>query len=129
MLQELRVGNFVYSFNPKTMSHDHVLKVKVKNLQQLENHPESETYQPIPLTPETISKCISLKLVDSDEWRDCYETERGWHITYTKYTEALAGIKAGNFYQGNGFRKVEYIHDLQNLYFCTSFKKELEFIW
>lgn len=129
MLQELRVGNFVYSFNPKTMSHDHVLKVKVKNLQQLENHPESETYQPIPLTPDTISKCTSLKLVDSNEWWDCYQSENGWYIAYAKHTEALAGIKAGNFYQGNGFRKVDYIHDLQNLYFCTSFKKELEFIW
>lgn len=128
-VNELRVGNFIYSFNPTTMKHDHVLKIKVRNLEHIAKNPNSESYQPILLTPETISKCVSLKLVSNNEWWDCYQSQNGWHICYAKHNEPAAGVITGNFYYGDDFQQVEFIHDLQNLYFCTSFKKELEFIW
>jgi len=130
-INELRLGNFLkYGDDIITVTsifRSHFICERLNGVIIGNNH--QNNFQPIPLTPDTISKCTSLKLVDSNEWWDCYQSENGWYIAYAKHTEALAGIKAGNFYQGNGFRKVDYIHDLQNLYFCTSFKKELEFIW
>lgn len=122
-INEFRVGNWYNQFG----NYHQVDWVTLKDLE--DSSITQLWFKPIPLTPETISKCVSLKLVSNNEWWDCYQSQNGWHICYAKHNEPAAGVVTGNFYYGDGFQQVEYVHDLQNLYFYTSFKKELEFIW
>lgn len=137
---ELRVGNFVLYLDELYKVQGVVTSIKnngelYKRIQfttidnKLGNSKTENWLQPIPLTTETISNCTSLKLVHSSEWWDCYQSENGWYLSYAKHTEPSAGVEVGKFYHGEGFYPVECVHDLQNLYFYTSFKKELEFIW
>lgn len=122
-INEFRIGNWYNQFG----NYHQVDWVTFKDLK---DSPISQLwFKPIPLTPETISKCVSLKLKDRNEYWDFYVTDNKWYVVYAKHTEPSAGVEIGKFYYGDGFQQVECVHDLQNLYFYTSFKKELEFIW
>lgn len=126
-INELRIGNWVNyldinGLNPAQIEIDDFINLK-------EDGEKNFPFSPIPLTPETISKCVSLKLKDRNEYWDFYVTDNKWYIVYAKHAEPSAGVEIGKFYYGDGFQQVDYVHDLQNLYFYTSFKKELEFIW
>lgn len=106
---ELRIGNWVYSYNPKTMNHLHLLKVKARNIHHLEENPKSETYQPIPLTAEILKKCgfnenknwfyksnFILGYLSTDdnlqaEWQ-FGGAEGGWNLIDIKYLHQLQNI-------------------------------------
>ena len=130
---ELRIGNWVLApegvvYNSSDTDDFNKLTYYQINFIS-DNGGILQIFEPIPLTPETISKCISLKLAHSNDWWDCYQSEHGWYVSYTKHTEPSAGVEAGNFYHSDGFYPVKYVHDLQNLHYYTSYKRELQFIW
>ncbi len=127
MLQELRIGNWYNEFGNYRQVSWSTLKIL------LESSEDQIWCKPIPLTPEIIPKCITLELeASTDDW-DRYRTANGWILGLAKYTQISEAVFEGSFYQscycGFQFRKIEYVHDLQNLHFCTNRKKELEFIW
>jgi hypothetical protein len=78
---------------------------------------------PIPLTPELLERCgFELKTKHSF-W--CFRDKMGFGICMWAEDEPCAGFeKKGCFYFGENYLAVEYLHDLQNLYFAHT-RKEL----
>ena len=130
-VNELRVGNFFtdktrrnYPVEIETVSRYGTTKIRVTEEDSGYVYDSDLTHlDPIPLTPETISKCTSFKLINDNSWWDCYQCENGWYISYAKHVESSAGVQIGKFYYGDGFQQVDYVHDLQNLHLHSNFKK------
>lgn len=105
---ELRIGNFIRS---KQTGYD-VRFVSFYGLCNIENNPDE--YEPIPLTGEILKKCgfesehITYHyILIGDDALHVYYNNSGLHRYGVKYKYAY-------------LTEIEYLHQLQNLYFALT---------
>jgi hypothetical protein len=118
--KDLRIGNWVqddhFRFGVVKSISDHSIRIKMEHstLKRDSNHDfNGLDIEPITLTPEIITKCDFAK---------CYEST--WLITFEKLNNGLFEIqflkkyKAVALFKGEKLRDIEYLHQLQNLFFA-----------
>lgn len=105
---ELRIGNYVTETN---------IGVTLVNLFDLENIQNEDTnYQPIPLTEEWLLK-LGFKLYPSGSY--CFDlfSVNEYLAIDLKYNKGFAYIRTD---EDSLKIKLEYVHQLQNLYFALT---------
>lgn len=133
--QDLRIGNLIW--NPIQQCYVRVdLQVLSSIISDDYNKTKEEhRFQPIKLTEEILLKCGFTKY----EWcTDCafisyqgshlmirYYNE-SWHVTKTKVSTDSRGQKMSHGWNIVKKDSIKYIHELQNFYYWTNGKKELE---
>lgn len=131
---EIRVGNWVKGI---AMGLNH--KIDLHFFGELrDDETMLDWYNPIPLTPEILTKCGFEKHVwnnrstKGEEYKlklgdDGFELFFGWYDSATKWTDAKLTGNGG--YDEGGEKDIrqlcKFIHQLQNLYFALT-GKELE---
>ena len=85
----------------------------------------AENLKPIPLSPEIIEKCGFEKHKNSNDYWTIWYLKNGWRIQQAHNSEVSASVRSGLFYYSDDFVEVEYLHQLQNLYFALT-GEELE---
>lgn len=125
---DLRRGNLVASemykrnFRVKSISETAIEQDDSDYTQYL----TYDKIQGIPLSPEILVKSGFVKHGNSNEyWTFWVLPTNNWHICEAHHTEASAGVETGKFYYGDDYILVEYLHDLQNLYYVLNRKTEL----
>lgn len=112
--EELRIGNFVQDKKGREIDIVRVSNVSERHL----NFWEESVYQPIPLNEEWLIR-FQWTLHKSDMyWMSPFSKE----LTITKYatTEPVFYFVHENYQVGLPDIKLEYVHQLQNLYFCLT---------
>lgn len=107
--QELRLGNWIYPFGSKHPA------AKVKELKSYYTDNEMDVMldtEPIPLTPEILTKCGFETVDQGFEYGDGEQVYR----MVTQRGGYLFMILAGHQWCGAAF--VKSLHHLQNLMFC-----------
>lgn len=119
---ELRIGNWVY--DSKVMKRN--MRVRghlIQLLEELQEHGgKANGIQPVPLTPEILEKAGFEIVEDANNWHfDQYKIYRVGQL--------LLGYSGGKFYWydqveddmfSNMFPQLEYVHQLQNLYYALT---------
>lgn len=118
---ELRIGNwFKFGELTHTMTHWDIRNLSVDEMRGR----NTEAYRPIPLTEELLLKCGFVK------GNAIYST--GYSIYIRKTDFYLRPAYKGGYYWGfnisdekndcelNDVRPIEYLHQLQNLYFALT---------
>lgn len=121
--KELRIGNHVKAIN-------RIEEIGVSTFQNLEDFIENDIYKPIPLTEEWLEKfgferysnqaykSLKWTLDDTGFVSDWFYLKRT-HIN----TNGIFTVEAFKF--GSKLRRLDYVHQLQNLYFALT-GEELE---
>jgi hypothetical protein len=131
---ELRLGNWVSEKDSN--GNVHFLKMTIPYLEVLEDEPE--LFDPIPLTPEILEDCGFLNttknnhpLIDSSRFA-IYEIDNLICVIQSKFWFAHSKPKNSYLFhfhlkqmEGHEICIIEYLHQLQNLYFALK-EKELE---
>lgn len=105
---ELRVGNWVISNGVKMQLTQFALGVHLTNQNMLDKT------EPIPITDEILDK-ISTSIKVSDEPNEWYHGMKSWYFNeWNDFNYSNAQV----YYGDSNIRAVEYLHDLQNLYYC-----------
>ena len=127
MIQELRVGNYVaYKGKPSLVcALDYYPKLRKENISVVYKWGEppyktNGVIQPILLTEKLVLQCGFNQLDDYTFDNDEMEITQDWDDQTVYYITTHA-----NEYTVSGHR-IEYLHQLQNAYFCLSGGKELE---
>jgi len=111
--EELRIGNFVYD---KLYPSNELRRIIIKYGAIIDN---SEHFEPIPLTKEWLldfgfEKCETLE-------------EQGYKKgIYKLFANSLDEINFCFFDFGDWYQHIDYVHQLQNIYFALT-GEELEF--
>lgn len=113
--QELRIGNWVnvsgntidtyQTSKPKQVSIEFLNAIKIEN----DERPDGilTWFSPIPLTPEILEKCGFVKYEPM-----MYRLKEGWH---------WIAVDTNSLYiNGKQVVLIEYLHQLQNLYFALT---------
>lgn len=118
--KELRIGNWIYCFNPNEKGYPHNLttQVTLQHFKLMRDEGNFNDYSPIPLTTEILEKC-GFKLEYGGQLPDYIQRE-GFMMYW--YEEKLSA-NFGHVKQMD--REIQYLHQLQNLYFALT-GKELE---
>jgi hypothetical protein len=126
--QELRIGNLYYYHIEDSMDDrkewDEVNRIDVFDLVHLSKHPDDSDYRPIPLTEEILLKAGFEKHRNSG-------MPGGDHNAYYYYgpisltIDFELGSSNHNYdcQSVDGARKLEYLHELQNLYYALTHEK------
>lgn len=105
--KELRIGNIVSFLGTK---------VKVKTIEPDTN--VIKMYEPIPLTEEILLKCGFEKRQESEAF---YYFGYGENPMTRDWMLCLKYFKDDNkFFYLNGYFKIIYVHQIQNLYFALT---------
>jgi hypothetical protein len=107
--EELRIGNCVYN------GFNEVIKISSIISQNNTSGYLLETLKPIPLTKEILLKCGAEK----------YEFDNGQPNQY-RVGSRLFVIRNGAIYDYGSDTKLNYLHELQNLYYSLT-KTELNY--
>jgi len=114
---ELRIGNLVDILHPISKKWNFE-RIKAKTIANIEHNPNHDlivnNIAPIPLTPEILEKC-GFKLYGKNNW--FYIFEENFSIEYTNYLGEFYYFMCGYSYSHS---KIEYLHQLQNLYFALT---------
>lgn len=123
-LRELRLGNFVYVFDNQVceisaIGHDcWVDLLDPEEMQSTSQNPEKRQLTPIPLTEEWLIKFgFVLQTDDSDEPDNLCKTF--WSIPTKDYFNFDSEFNSF-IHCGMELCKVDFVHHLQNLYFCLT---------
>lgn len=112
--KELRVGNLVYESKRSKILRKkigvEICEIKSLNIHHLESFPESENFEPIPLTEEWLLKFGYIK-------GKIYYTEKE-HGTISFYFNDSEELKC-EVYDWT-YDNIKYVHQLQNLYFALT---------
>jgi hypothetical protein len=114
---ELRIGNWVYGF--KTTYY-----IDSNDFKYVDSDTGLIPFSPILLTEEILLKCGFEKHSNSNEFWNLYTLKNGWYISQALHEENSASVKMGLFYWSDEYVELQYLHQLQNLYFALT-KKEL----
>ena len=125
---ELRIGNFIYyNNNPESNEIYDVVRVNLNDIHSLQLKIDGEIdwrYGVIPLDEQWFEKFGGIK---SEDYDDCY-TIRGMRWTYNFFKNDNYGDDPyWTCEQVIGITHIEYVHQLQNLFFALS-GEELELI-
>lgn len=123
---ELRIGNFIYySQSPESDQPYDVFKTNLNDIHSLQLQESMDLrYAPIPLTEQWFEKFGGIK---SEDYDDCY-TISGMRWTYNFFKNDNYGDDPyWTCEQVIGITHIEYVHQLQNLFFALS-GEELELI-
>lgn len=124
--EELRIGNLIRHRNEVATvrgitEDDNILiqgetgTFKLKSIHEL---------LPLDITPSWLTHFGFEKDIDN-EYVTGYKTKNGFWISQSKIDDSPIQ-KAGSWYVGEGWTKIDYIHELQNYYYWVNvFKKEL----
>lgn len=86
----------------------------------------ANNYEGIPITPEILEKIGFNQHPQSNEYWTHFTLKSGFYISKWVAGKPMAGFEEKDkFYYGEMYLKVDYLHELQNLYFVF-YKKELE---
>jgi hypothetical protein len=120
---ELRIGNWVNEFGKPKQIHS----VDILYLEGEDDTDFGDMYEPIPLTPEILEKCglkqyenfIEIKGQTIGVIFPVIEIHKeDWEPEYQAGTYVYSGLGDPESY---GFKvKIEYLHQLQNLYFALT---------
>lgn len=112
--RELRIGNYVYAGK-----NNFVCRFEsFYGMTNFESKPDN--YSPIPLTEEWLLKFGFEKDDDVNQYWICSELNHLIYVYYEKSRSCFAMI-----YNGSQFCVIQYVHQLQNLYFALT-GEELE---
>jgi hypothetical protein len=115
--KELRVGNLVYESKLSKILRKkigvEICEIKSLNIHHLESFPESENFEPIPLTEEWLLKFGYIK-------GKIYYTEKE-HGIISFYFNDSEELKC-EVYDWT-YDNIKYVHQLQNLYFALTGKE------
>jgi hypothetical protein len=131
--KELRVGNLVYESKRSKILRKkigvEICEIKSLNIHHLESFPESENFEPIPLTEEWLLKFKFIK--DDNEFRapkilgfikSIYEICIRLHDGFCDVVLEEEQINI-EIYTVILPLKIKYVHQLQNLYFALTGKE------
>lgn len=125
-ISELRIGNIVlFSLEQQVDEIAAIETNTVRLVQEDEGNISVTDIDGIPLTPEILEKCGFEKTDNSNEYWTFWKLKNGWHISESHHNEPSAGVEIGYCYWGDDYIRVDYLHQLQNLYFALV-KSELE---
>lgn len=132
---ELRIGNLIMYTNEKDLNRalrGTVLCVDIDTLMYVENNSRADFYEPIPITPEILEKCGFWYKPGGISGADMWQGMGFWYrVKELPNQEFLLrgdfsrkkpiALKLVGWFNSN----IEYIHQLQNLYFSMT-GEELE---
>lgn len=102
---ELRIGNYLQS--------SCIIKIDAKFIYEYEK--VGGNYKPIPLSEEILLKCGAKVLRDKERWVIEFGHNEGLYFDiHEKYVELC--FQRGEY----PFFKIDYLHQLQNLYFALT---------
>lgn len=104
---ELRIGNYVSCQNWSPY------RIEAVDIHHCHYHPEA--YKPIPLTEDILVK-LGFE-IDSVDRPRLYADYKVINPITKDYMIELKNVGKGWFYR-NGYFKIDYVHQLQNLYFA-----------
>lgn len=100
---ELQIGNWI------ELKNSGFIKIEADNIGDIVNN--EAIFEPIPLTPEILKKCGFVK-----KWLDNGDTIRCWDYELNEFHLHVLGDDMITFMT----RKINYVHQLQNLYFALT---------
>lgn len=124
--QELRLGNWVFGYDPQEHNHPQTGYFKVHSIEEGRINAwrvdgfetESATCNPIPLTPEILEKAGFEKWENSDAFS--VEFKDGNTFQFRLPDEYFLGGQ-DSVTGGHGFTgKIQHVHQLMNLYFALT---------
>lgn len=124
--QELRIGNWYAADDPNRGKY---FQITAKDIVCLEEDPQDDFYQPIPLTEEWLVKFGFVKKVDyeqdEDEWGRLSESNPRRGVGLYNPWEDKPNYWFVTFREDVGcgwsdLNEIEYVHQLQNIYFALT---------
>lgn len=127
--KELRIGNLVnfsYKYKKQNVYRScKVLAIKLDGVALDDIHGVlavgfDDSVSPILLTPEILVDACGFEKDKSNEFWNFYSLKNGWYIGEALHNEPSAAVKTGYYYWGDDYHEMQYLHQLQNLYYALT---------
>lgn len=117
-VEDLRIGNLV-NYDMLRMDAPQIIEISIKDLDFIDMKSE-DRYTPIPLTEDLLVKLDFVKLSEGWCHREVDSIERDNQRNQLNYSDGKFYIDAPCAHDGYFEVECEYVHQLQNLYFCLT---------
>lgn len=111
---DLRIGNFIKVISSTKTFDSYITQAKGYDIVRIEEKSFNYwNYEPVILTEEWLLKFGFEKIIESNE-------SNFTNGVYNLFTNSLGEVNFYFFKEGDWYQKIDYVHQLQNLYFALT---------